>query len=213
MQGSNSQFRARLLRVMQWAPSPWMMFVLSIWWAWRWAALPAGEAIAPMAVVAGFSHDVLVLYGAFGLLRGMQARERAVVTGSGSGEKLAYVLLAMSAVTRGLDALQVRLTDTRMTADLLGVLAADPVAELWGLRGVLLAVLLSAAAAMWAVRRDRMLWRRLRRMGAGQGHRLDVVGGAALLAGAMLAIGRGADPASAAPEVVCAQALWHFVSG
>ena len=201
----------RAVGVVVWAPSPLMMLVLAIWWTWRWACIPAGQGDTGMAVIAGFVHDALVLYGVFGLLRHRWAqRPAAAFQGLTAG---VTALLAVSALCRSLDALQVHLTGGRMTAELARVLLADPVGELWGLRGLVFAVIASALAANFALRRDRQLWLRLLQRGVRAGARQDIVSGASLLTGLMLAIGRGADPASGAPEFAVGRAFWQAIAG
>jgi hypothetical protein len=189
-----------------------MLLVLGIWWAWRWACVPASAVGSGLAVAAGFFHDAMVLYGFFGLLRwwhGRAGEQRQALAPA----LIATSLLAASAMARALDALQVRLTDTHLTRDLLAVMTNDPLAELWGLRGLLLAVLLSTAAGFWALRQDLKFWCRLRSLGVGEGFRVEIFAGASLVAGVALAWGRAGDPPSVAPEIACGQALLAWVVG
>lgn len=210
MTESATPLRARALRLAQWVPSAPMLLVLAVWWGWRWACVPASLQSAGVSVAVGFAHDALVLYGLFGMLRwwhGQRSDNRAAPL------VVAGLLLALSACARALDALQIRLTDTHLTTELLAVIAADPLAELWGLRGLLLAVAASSLAGLWALHQDRKFWRRLRSMGVAEGFRVDVFAGASLLAGVVLAWGRTGDPASIAPEVACMLAAWAWLTG
>lgn len=200
--------RERAKKIVVWAPSPWMMLALSVWWAWRWAALPSTYAQAGAAVMVGFAHDAMVLYGMFALLRWLHRAEPAGRSAVW-WQRLTATLLAASASLRALDALQVHLTDHRATPELMRVLASDPLVELWGLRGMVLAVLLSAGVAAWTLRSDTKMWRRLIALGVDPTARLDIAGGGVLLAGLLLALLRAGDSVSGAPE----WAVLHAISG
>ncbi len=141
-------------------PSPWMLVVLAGWWVWRYAALPGGPAAAGPAVLVGFLGDGLAWYAVFGWARWWRW---GGTSGPSAGAWLWALspLVLLSAVARGLDALQVRLIGERLDQRLLDVLGDGALEHALALRGLVLAVVVSAAIAMWALRKDAVLSRRL----------------------------------------------------
>lgn len=136
------------------APSPWMLSVLCVWWAWRYAALPTAPSADGPLVIAGFFADALLWHAVFTGARAW----RAARAGPAAMPKLWLLwtapVLALSASVRALDALNVHLVGERFSAELVRVIAADPGAQLLALRGLLLAVAVSCAVGAVALHRD-----------------------------------------------------------
>lgn len=216
----------RVARVMATAlPTPWTLFVLAIWWSWRWtgsAGLPGfGGGLTALSTLLGFAQDALLLHALFALGR-WQAGTRHVrgVAPGGGAERLAagaaIFALSLSALLRGLDAAHVHLAGRHMGPRFWQGLAENTASWLSGLHTVLLLVLLSALGARVALRRDRSWGPTMaRRMGGAQpGRWLRSLAISAVISGlagvALVALGGVQEQSTATlPELVALRALWH----
>ncbi|GEM_PF-3448528 len=195
------------------APSPWAVLGLAIWWAWRYAALPPSAVGSAWSLV-GFGVDAVFLYGMFGGLRAQDRRRPALATWS---RRIVLVGMVVGALMRAVDALQVHLTGTHITSELLVLLAENPAQQAVSLRGLLLAVVVSVAIGGWALAGDRDLARRTRtrlatpddRRWQTYAERLAVVSLLLSLVGFLTAT----DPAAIAPEAAFINAALQWLNG